>query len=141
MVSAISAEASAHGHLHLDPSLQLPVKSRCEDCCPSSSFFMKIFCCGGCCNSKCCNKEINLDDHPIYCFPDGRCVIFDPKKADEPASALKESAERVASLVAKENRLSMIRAETGVDLEAKIKDSESITIGEIKRLQRARSIV
>lgn len=136
MVSLVSGEASAQGHLHLDPSLQIPVNSEFRDCCPKSKVLMKLLCCGGCCKSSCCNKtELHIDDHAIYCHPDGRCEIFDVEKVEDETEALRISAARVKALVEKEKRLSHIQRESGIDLEEKIKKAEPITVRELRRLQ------
>jgi hypothetical protein len=136
MVSLVSGEASAHGHLHLDPSLQIPVKSKFEDCCPKSNVIMKLLCCGGCCRSNCCNKsELHIDDHTIYCHSDGRCEAFDVEKVEDTQEALRRSATRVKSLIEKEKRLSKIKVEIGIDLDEKIEKAEPITVRELRRLQ------
>ena len=136
MVSLVSGEASAQGHLHLDPSLQIPVNSEFQDCCPKSKVIMKLLCCGGCCKSNCCNKtEVHIDDHAIFCHPDGRCEIFDVEKVEDADEALRLSATRVKSLVEKEKRLSKIKIDTGIDLEEKIEKAEAITVRELRRLQ------
>lgn len=136
MVSLVSGEASAHGHLHLDPSLQIPVKNTCGDCLPKGGILSKIFCCGSCIKCTCCNKtEMHVDDHAIYCHKDGRCEIFDPDKTDNADEALRLSALRVKALVEKEKRLSKVVEEIGVDLEKKVQKGEPVTVRELKRLQ------
>jgi hypothetical protein len=136
MVSLVSGEASAQGHLHLDPSLQIPVNSEFRDCCPKSNVIMKLLCCGGCCKSNCCNKsEVHIDEYAIYCHSDGRCEIFDAEKVENEDEALRLSAARVKALVEKQNRLSHIKRESGIDLDAKIEKAEAITVRELRRLQ------
>jgi hypothetical protein len=137
MASLLSAEASAqaHGHLHLDPTLELqvPVKSKCESCCPGASFLKKLLCC---CSSNCCNKTVQRDV-VIYCDSKGLCKEFDPEKSSNHLEDYKKTAERVKSLVEVEKlkRGSQIRKETGIDLEAKSARGEPIKLDELKRIQ------
>jgi hypothetical protein len=135
MASLVSGEASAQAHLHLDPSLQIPVKNSCEDCLPGGNLLFRLFCCAACFRSNCCNTTLELDDHAIYCHEDGRCEIFDSTKTDDTRETFKVSAERVKRLVEREKRLSRIQAETGIDLESKVKERHPITIRELKRMQ------
>ena len=134
MASLVSGEASAHAHLHLDPSLQIPVKNKCGDCLPGGGLLFKLFCCGVCFRSNCCNTTIEVDDHPIYCHEDGRCEIFDASKTINIDESMRLSASRVKALVEREKRLSKIVAETGVNLDEKVEKGRPITIRELKRI-------
>ena len=135
MASLVSGEASAQAHLHLDPSLQFPIKNTCEDCMPRGSLLFKLFCCSICFRSSCCNTTIELDDHAIYCHKDGRCEIFDSSKTEDTRETFKVSAERVRTFATKDKRLSRIQADSGVDLDSRVKDGHAITLRELKRMQ------
>lgn len=135
MASLVSGSAEASAHLHLDPSLQIPVKNKCEDCMPGGSLLFRLFCCHVCFRSNCCNTTIERDDHAIYCHKNGRCEIFDASKAEDSEKALKESAERVKKIVEQEKRLSRVHEATGIDLARKAERGEPIKIHELRRLQ------
>lgn len=138
MVSLVSGEASAHGHLHLDPTLEVAprVRARCATCMPIKTILRRIFCC---CASNCCNTTtINRPSDPIiYVCKDGKCVLFDPSKSDNPKEDYKKTAERVKSFVESEKKVSgsVITEKSGVDLDAKLAHGEPLRAHELKRLQ------
>lgn len=135
MASILSAEASAQAHLHLDPSLQIPVKSKFEDCCPGSTIFFKFFCCG-CFKSDCCNKTtLSIESAPIYCHANGLCEVLVPDAHENVNEALQVTAIRVKGFVEKDKRLSMVHRESGIDLEERVAKAEPISVRELKRMQ------
>lgn len=134
MASLVSGEASAHAHLHIDPTLEVPIKARCATCCPITSIMKKIFCC---CSSECCNKTEIRQDRIVYCKSDGTCIPFDPSKSVNHAEDHKKTIDRVKTItsIEKAKRGSVISQETGVDLEAKYAKSEPLRLRELRRIQ------
>lgn len=135
MASLVSAEASAHGHLHLDPTLEVApeIDAECKTCCPIKAISRKLFCC---CASNCCNTTVQRPSHDVvvYVCKDGLCEPFDPTKSTDHAADYRKTAERVISLTGSNGML--IRQNTGVNIDYKVTASQPLTARELDKIRK-----